>query len=103
MHRHIWPRIETAAQQLGVDPITEHFTRHDLRRTVRTGLTGWAGVLPDAAERVLNHSISGLRAHYDFADYRPHVTEALQRWDAELARILAGEQAAVVPLRRPSE
>jgi len=92
--------IEGAALELKAEPITEHFTAHDLRRTVRTGLTGWAGVLPDTAERVLNHSISGLRAHYDFADYRPHVTAALQAWDAELSRILAGEQATVTPIKR---
>jgi integrase len=98
--RHIAPRIEQAAGALKAEPITEHWTPHDLRRTVRTGLTGWAGVLPDTAERVLNHSIGGLRAHYDFADYRPHVTEALKAWDAELSRILAGEQAAVTPIRR---
>lgn len=78
----------------------EHFTPHDLRRTVRTGLTGWAGVLPDTAERVLNHSISGLRAHYDFADYKPHVTQALQSWNDELSRILQGEQAAVTPIKK---
>jgi len=98
--RHILPMIEGAALELKAEPITEHFTAHDLRRTVRTGLTGWAGVLPDTAERVLNHSISGLRAHYDFADYRPHVTAALQAWDAELSRILAGEQATVTPIKR---
>ena len=56
-------------------------------------------MLPDTAERVLNHSISGLRAHYDFADYRPHVTEALKAWDAELGRILAGKKATVTPIK----
>lgn len=98
--RHIKPHIDEAAASLNCDPITDHWTAHDLRRTVRTGLTGWAGVLPDTAERVLNHSIGGLRAHYDFADYRPHVTKALQSWDAELGRILAGEQATVTPIKR---
>jgi integrase len=101
--RHIEPKIEQAADALKAEPITEHWTAHDLRRTVRTGLTGWAGVLPDTAERVLNHSIGGLRAHYDFADYRPHVSEALQLWDAELGRILAGEQATVTPIRRAAQ
>ncbi len=98
--RYIRPRIELAATELQVDPIVEHWTAHDLRRTVRTGLTGWAGVSPDTAERVLNHSISGLRANYDFADYKPHVADALQRWDAELGRIFAGKDAEVVPIRR---
>jgi len=104
--RHIAPMIDPAAVELRVKKpdddkpaIREHFTAHDLRRTVRTGLTGWAGVLPDTAERVLNHSISGLRAHYDFADYRPHVTEALKAWSAELGRILAGKKATVTPIK----
>ncbi|KAF1721967.1 tyrosine-type recombinase/integrase [Pseudoxanthomonas wuyuanensis] len=115
--RHIQPRISEAAKALGLDPITEPWTPHDLRRTVRTGLTGWClGVSPDTAERVLNHSIGGLRAVYDHADYRPHVAEALRIWDAELALILDGKpssrqqradatkkvkrSAKVVPIRR---
>src|SRR5690625_242599 len=90
LRRHIWKATPAAAEQLGAEPRTEHFTAHDIRRTVRTGLTGWAGVLPDTAERVLNHALGGLRAHYDYADYRPHVAEALRLWDAELRRIRSG-------------
>lgn len=101
--RHIHPVMDLAAQQLEAEPVQEHFTAHDLRRSVRTGLTGWAGVLPDTAERVLNHSITGLRAHYDFADYRPHVTDALKAWDAELKRILIGEDISVIPFRKVAE
>jgi len=101
--RHIRPMIEAAALELEAEPITEHFTPHDLRRTVRTGLTGWAGVLPDTAERVLNHSIGGLRAVYDHADYRPHVAEALRAWDFELGGILANADPAVTPIRRTAE
>lgn len=85
---HIRPRIEATAKAIGEPPITEHWSPHDLRRTVRTGLTGWCGVAPDTAERVLNHAISGIRAHYDFADYRPHVAEALRKWDIALSEII---------------
>lgn len=93
--RHIEPHIAPAAEALGIDPITKHWTPHDLRRTVRTALTGWCvGVSPDTAERVLNHSIGGLRAVYDHADYRPHVSEALRIWDAELSRVLAGKSTS---------
>ena len=93
--RHITPRIAEAAQALGLDPIKKPWTPHDLRRTVRTGLTGWAvGVSPDTAERVLNHSMGGLRAVYDHADYRPHVAEALRAWDQEIDRVLAGKISA---------
>ena len=102
MGRYIRPRVKLAAIELQHEHEIEHWTAHDLRRTVRSGLTGWAGVSPDTAERVLNHSISGVRANYDYADYRPHVTDALKAWDAELGRILAGEQATVVPMRRAS-
>jgi len=98
--RHIAPMIEAAALELKADPITDHWTAHDIRRSVRTGLTGWAGVLPDTAERVLNHSIGGLRAVYDHADYKPHVAAALQAWDSELGRILAGRGATVAPIKR---
>lgn len=94
--RHVAPQIEPAARALRLDPIAKDWTPHDLRRTVRTALTGWCSVSPDTAERVLNHALSGLRGVYDHADYRPHVADALQRWDAELTRILAGEAPAVV-------
>ena len=91
MTRHIWPRLEQAAEELDLTPVSEHWTPHDLRRTVRSGLTGWAGVFPDIAERTINHAVGGIRAVYDHADYRPHVTEALKAWDTELDRILRGE------------
>ena len=100
LNRHIRPRLDDAAAELDLPPITEHWTPHDLRRTVRSGLTGWAGVFPDIAERTINHSIGGIRAVYDHADYRPHVSQALQAWDDELARILLGEQVTVRPIRR---
>jgi integrase len=92
--RHIEPRMVEAAAELGLPAIATRWTCHDLRRTVRTGLTGWAHVTPDTAERVLNHSLGGLRAVYDHADYRPHVRAALVAWDRELGRILAGEPPA---------
>lgn len=100
MKRHIRPRLEDAAAELGLPPITDHWTPHDLRRTVRSGLTGWAGVFPDIAERTINHAIGGVRAVYDHADYRPHVAQALQAWDDELGRILKGEKAKVTPIRK---
>ena len=85
---HIRPRIEETASKIGEAPISEHWSPHDLRRTVRTGLTGWCEVAPDTAERVLNHAIGGIRAHYDFADYRPHVREALLRWNSFLSTLV---------------
>ena len=103
IRRHIAPQLAVAAAELGLDPISQPWTAHDLRRTVRTALTGWCGVSPDSAERVLNHALSGLREVYDHADYRPHVAEALVRWDEELERVLTGEAPtiALLPRRKP--
>lgn len=109
LKRHIRARLDEAAVELGLrdegaekPAIAEHWTPHDLRRTVRSGLTGWAGVFPDIAERTINHAISGIRSVYDHADYRPHVAEALKAWDAELDRILAGDAMVVSTIRRNS-
>jgi hypothetical protein len=77
--------------ELKLPVISAPWTCHDLRRTVRTGLTGWCHITPDTAERVLNHAIGGLRSVYDWSDYRPHVRVALVEWDRELERILAGQ------------
>ena len=100
LKRHIRPRLDDAADELGLPRMREHWTPHDLRRSVRSGLTGWAGVFPDIAERTINHAITGIRSVYDHADYRAHVAEALKAWDAELGQILAGTDATVTPIRR---
>ena len=89
--RYIEPLLTSAAHDLKLPPILKPWTPHDLRRTVRTGMTGWTTVSPDTAERSLNHAIGGLRAVYDHADYKPHVADAMRLWDAELSRILAGK------------
>jgi integrase len=91
--RHIAPLLERAARELKLPPIVKPWTPHDLRRTVRTGMTGWTTVSPDTAERALNHAIGGLRAVYDHADYKPHVADAMRLWDAELSLILAGKKS----------
>lgn len=79
-------------QRYGVDrPERERWTPHDLRRTVRSALTGECGVTPDTAERVLDHVLPGLRRVYDHADYRPQVRAALDAWDIRLTAIIAGK------------
>jgi len=65
----------------------EDWSLHDLRRTVRTRLPS-LGVTPDVAERVLGHSIVGIRRVYDHHDYVPQKMAALEAWSAELERIV---------------
>lgn len=100
MQRHVAPALVNAADELGLPHITKPWTAHDLRRTVRTGLTGWCRISPDNAERVLNHAIGGLRKVYDHADYRPHVADALRAWDKELTSIIRGGKPVVVSMRK---
>lgn len=57
-----------------------HWTPHDLRRTMRTGL-GRLGVDRIIAELLLDHAISDdLAKIYDRGSYWPHRVEATQRW-----------------------
>ena len=64
---------------------------HDLRRTVRTGLSQLS-VPPHIAELVIGHAAGGLVKVYDRYDYLPEKREALTRWAAHLLTIV-GERA----------
>jgi integrase len=75
---------------------------HDLRRVVRSGLSA-LGVANDVAELCLNHTLPGgaLRSIYDRHNYGLQVLEALRRWQALVAELMAPEpRGAVIPLRR---
>jgi integrase len=71
---------------------------HDLRRTARS-LMGRAGVPTDHAERVLGHTLPGIRRVYDHHDYASEKRTALLKLDTMVARILK-PGAKVVKLRR---
>jgi integrase len=66
-----------------------HWTLHDLRRTVRTGLSK-LGIKPHVAELVLNHVAhrSGVVGIYDHHDYQPEIAEALAKWEIHLLAIV---------------
>jgi integrase len=69
-----------------------HFTEHALRHTLITGLAALNNgkkVEPFIIGRVVNHSEVGITARYDHHDYRDEKREALARWDARLAQIVA--------------
>ncbi len=67
--------------------ISPGFRPHDLRRTAATRLNS-LGVLPHVVEKILNHTMQGVMAIYNRADYEVERTEAMQKWDDELDRIL---------------
>jgi integrase len=72
-----------------------HWVHHDLRRTARS-LMSRAGVLPDIAERVLGHVITGVRGTYDCYEYFHEKRDALEELAALIERILHPTGAVVV-------
>jgi integrase len=62
---------------------TQHWTIHDIRRSVATHLADKLGVLPHVVEAVLNH-VSGHKAGvagtYNRAKYEAEMRDALTRW-----------------------
>ena len=75
-----------AALKNSLDLDLSHFTVHDLRRTARTHLAD-LGVLPDVAERALNHALGGVRGVYDQHDYFDQRKEALDLWARRLVEL----------------
>lgn len=57
----------------------EHWTAHDLRRTVRTGLSR-LGCPNEVAEAVLGHARSGIEGTYDLHGYEVECRQWLQKW-----------------------
>ncbi|MCW8196732.1 tyrosine-type recombinase/integrase [Proteobacteria bacterium 005FR1] len=56
-----------------------HWTPHDLRRTVRTGLARLR-CPNEVAEAILGHSRSGIEGTYDLHTYEAEAKEWLQKW-----------------------
>jgi integrase len=75
-----------------------HWTLHDLRRTMRTGL-GRLSVPPHITELAINHVKSGIVAVYDRYSYQAEVTAALAQWAEHVTAVVEGRKSKVVPLR----
>ncbi len=93
--------LRKIATERGGDPDKvqlERWTLHDLRRTARS-LMSRAQVPPDVAERVLAHTISGVRGVYDRYAYLEEKRHALKELAAQIERIVNPPADNVVPLR----
>jgi integrase len=81
----------------------EHWTHHDLRRTMATRMAEVLGVAPHIIEAVLNHVSGhkgGVAGIYNRATYEPQKRVALQKWADHIAAVVSGKQPAkVVQLR----
>ncbi|PHI32031.1 tyrosine-type recombinase/integrase [Budvicia aquatica] len=65
-----------------------HWTPHDLRRTVRTGLSR-LGCPSEVAEAVLGHSRKGIEGTYDLHSYEAECKVWLQKWADYLDSLIA--------------
>jgi integrase len=81
---------------VAIEPV-EPWQLHDLRRTVRTGLSR-AEVLPFHAELVIAHTQSGVHGVYDRFRYQREKLDALQRWEQLLDRLLKPPPENVVDM-----
>jgi len=79
------------------------WVNHDLRRTVRSGLSALRVVPHNVAEAVLAHRQGGIAATYDLHEYQDEKAEALELWAQRIKSIVSPMPAApaqVVKLRR---
>ncbi len=77
-------------------------TFHDLRSTMRSGLTA-LGVRVEVAERCLNHQLGGLIGVYDVGDMYEERKLALAQWATHLDTLKAGGGNVVTLKRRANE
>jgi integrase len=83
----------------------DHWTPHDLRRTLSTLMNDRLGVLPHVVEAILNHvsgSKGGVAGVYNKAVYLRERVEALNLWADHLRSIIDGKENNVTPMRRPA-
>jgi integrase len=66
--------------------IADRFTPHDMRRTAATRMAD-AGVAPFVVERVLNHTLQGVMAVYNRADYAEERIAAAQTLERSLLTV----------------
>ena len=74
------------------------WTLHDLRRTMRTGLSQ-LGVQPHVAELAIGHVRQGIEGVYDQHTHTPEITAALKLWADHVTATVEGKTAKVTPLR----
>jgi integrase len=74
--------------------IQDRFTPHDLRRTYVTRMNDSKDlkVEPYVVEKLVNHSMSGVMAVYNHAEYEEQRMEAAEKWSRYVLALIEGEQ-----------
>jgi integrase len=79
----------------------KHWTIHDLRRSVATGMAD-IGIQPHVIEAVLNHVSGhkgGIAGIYNRAQYSAEKAQALARWDEHIRGVVEGSRSKIAQLR----
>lgn len=101
LERQMLLALRALARMRGDDPKAvrmDPFVIHDVRRTVRTRLSGLR--VPDhVAELVIGHARRGLAGVYDRHSYDAEKREALDAWANRLRSIIEPVPSNVVPFR----
>lgn len=71
------------------------WTPHDLRRTMRTGLSA-CKIRPDIAELTIGHTKRGIVAVYDQHGFDAERRAALEVWELRLMNVVAGQDPDAV-------
>jgi integrase len=77
----------------------DDFVVHDIRRSMRTGLSAIPNITDLVRELVIGHTKPELHKVYDQHAYRDEKRHALDAWAKRLRGIVAGDTRNVVPLR----
>ena len=102
LKRRIDASMAKEAEKVGA--VIDPWTLHDLRRTLATRMQR-LGILHEVVEHLLNHrekSRAGIAKVYQTHDFKPEKLAALERWEADLRRVLEGEAGTVIPFARPA-
>jgi integrase len=78
-----------------------HWSLHDCRRTMRTGL-GRLAVPPHIAEFAIGHKKTGLIAKYDHYHYEAEIAAALALWGEHVMAVVESRKRKIVPMKRAS-
>jgi integrase len=83
--------VDRATVALGAKDVPQwgRWTPHDLRRTMRTGLSA-CRVRPDIAELTIGHTKRGILAVYDLHGFEQERRAAMEAWEARLLTVIDG-------------
>lgn len=94
--RFLDAKIAEMRAESGRSPMP-HWVLHDLRRTARSILSRYT--TPDIAERVIGHTIGGVRGVYDYYGYAAEKRQALEKLAAHVMGVVHPVSDNVRPLR----